>query len=304
MGDLREKCGDVSKRQIYDDIAYMKEHYNAPIVSVKAGGQTFYEYSDKSFTIDKRPITERELQQIKELLLMLSRFNDIPQFDLVKTLITNINNEYSEYKEEFANPTQCVISLDKNEYVFGTEHIPNIYEAIVNKIPLRINYQTFHKGDRTWIIHPYFLKQYNNRWYLIGMSDDEHNNIVHVGLDRIIDLVSVNIPFKENDTIHNIDDYFENIVGVTIPPERKIEHVVLKFSPHRFPYVKAKPIHWSQKYVNSEEGIISLDLIRNRELESIILNFGKDVEVIEPLGFRNEIAATIKETYAKYFPVQ
>lgn len=304
MGDLREKCGDVSKRQIYDDIAYMKEHYNAPIVSVKAGGQTFYEYSDKSFTIDKRPITERELQQIKELLLMLSQFNDIPQFDLVKTLITNINNEYSEYKEEFANPTQCVISLDKNEYVFGTEHIPNIYEAIVNKIPLRINYQTFHKGDRTWIIHPYFLKQYNNRWYLIGMSDDEHNNIVHVGLDRIIDLVSVNIPFKENDTIHNIDDYFENIVGVTIPPERKIEHVVLKFSPHRFPYVKAKPIHWSQKYVNSEEGIISLDLIRNRELESIILNFGKDVEVIEPLGFRNEIAATIKETYAKYFPVQ
>lgn len=304
MGDLREKCGDVSKRQIYDDIAYMKEHYNAPIVSVKAGGQTFYEYSDKSFTIDKRPITERELQQIKELLLMLSHFNDIPQFNLVKTLITNINNEYSEYKEEFANPTQCVISLDKNEYVFGTEHIPNIYEAIVNKIPLRINYQTFHKGDRTWIIHPYFLKQYNNRWYLIGMSDDEHNNIVHVGLDRIIDLVSVNIPFKENDTIHNIDDYFENIVGVTIPPERKIEHVVLKFSPHRFPYVKAKPIHWSQKYVNSEEGIISLDLIRNRELESIILNFGKDVEVIEPLGFRNEIAATIKETYAKYFPVQ
>ena len=304
MDDLREKCGDVSKRQIYDDIAYLKEHYNAPIVSVKDWGQTFYEYSDKSFTIDKRPITERELQQIKELLLMLSRFNDIPQFDLVKTLITNINNEYSEYKEEFVNPTQCVISLDQNEYVFGTEHIPNIYEAIVNKIPLRINYQTFHKGDRTWVIHPYFLKQYNNRWYLIGRSDDEHNNIVHIGLDRITDLVSVNIPFKENDTIHNIDDYFENIVGVTIPPERKIEHVVLKFSPHRFPYVKAKPIHWSQKYVNCDEGIISLDLMRNRELESIILNFGKDVEVIEPLEFRNEIAAIIKETYEKYFPVQ
>lgn len=303
MEDLIAKCGSVKKRQIYDDIAYMKEHYNAPIVSVKYGAQTFYEYSDKSFSIDKRPITERELHQIKELLLMLSRFNDVPQFDLVKTLITNINNEYSEYKEEFANTTQCLISLDKNEYVVGAKYIPDIYEALVNKIPLRINYKTFHKGDKSWIIHPYFLKQYNNRWYLIGMSDDEHNNIVHVGLDRIINLVSANVPFIENAVIDNIDKYFEDIVGVTFPPERKIEHIVLKFSSHRYPYVKSKPIHKTQEN-HDEDRIITLDVMLNKELESILLSFGHDIEILEPQEFRERFSKNIKETYEKYFPVQ
>lgn len=298
--DLMKECG-VSRRQIYDDIDYMKHNLDAPIVAIKDGKRVFHKYEDENFSIAKRPISENELTLIKELVMMLSRYNDIPQFNLIGTLIQNLEKDYN-HAIDFIPEQRCIISLDANRYVEGADKIPYIYDAILDKIPLRIVYQTFHKGIHEWTIHPYFLKQYNNRWYLIGLND-EYNKITHIGLDRIKNVDSIHVPFIENTTIESIDEYFDDVVGVTIPPGRTIEHIVLKFSSHRYPYIKAKPIHWSQKNYDSIL-TVSLDLIPNKELESIIFSFGNDVEVIEPEYLREEIADKIRQLHQKYSPVQ
>lgn len=305
--NLMEKCNGISKRQIYEDIKFFIsiDGWDAPLVAYPDGKRKYYRYSDKKYSIRSKPITDEEMLQLQEIINMLSRFNDLPQFKLIESLTDTLKSKYAERQDcEISSTNKNIISIQNNVFVEGSQYISDIFNYIVNKTPIKIEYQTFHKDSHNWIIHPYFLKQYNNRWYLIGLKDDEYKNIAHIGLDRIKSLEPIHADYIENETIDSIDDYFDDVVGVSIPNKRKIEHVVLKFSPHRFPYVKAKPIHWSQKYVNANEGIISLDLMRNRELESIILNFGKDVEVIEPLEFRNEIATIIKETYEKYFPLQ
>lgn len=305
--DLMEKCNGISRRQIYEDIKFFLslDGWDAPLAAYPDGKRKYYRYSDRKYSIRTKPITDEEMLQLQETVSMLSRFNDLPQFKLIESLTKTLASKTSERKSsEETESRKCIISIQNNVDVEGSQHISDIFNYIVNKTPIRVEYQTFHRGSHNWIIHPYFLKQYNNRWYLIGLNDDEYKHIVHLGLDRIKSIEPEHSDYIENDTIDDIDEYFDDVVGVSIPSEGKIEHVVLKFSEHRFPYVKAKPIHGSQKHPDDKNGIVTLDIMLNKELEAIILNFGKDVEVLEPMLFRNQIATIIKETYEKYFGVQ
>ncbi|MBQ2533343.1 MAG: WYL domain-containing protein, partial [Lachnospiraceae bacterium] len=83
-----------------------------------------------------------------------------------------------------------------------------------------------------------------------------------------------------------------------------VQDIKLRFSQKRLQYVLTKPIHKSQKCSDPDNGIISLQLIPNRELESLILSFGPDVEVLEPLSLRNQIQEKVKESFSHYFDVQ
>ena len=291
----------ISRRQILVDIDFMEspEGWSAMIDRIKDGRRVYYRYEDADYTINKQPITDEELVQLRETTLMLSRFKGLPQFEWIDTMITNLEDKFNLKGAE-----QSVISLDNNEFVAGIEYISTLFNAIINKTPLQIRYKTFHKGSFTWTIHPYFLKQYNNRWYLIGLNDDEYQNITHLGLDRIESIDVLHTPYIENSQIENIDEYFEDIVGVSFPPNRVVEKVVLKFSQHRFPFIKAKPIHGSQKIQDETDCHITLDVMPNRELEAILLSFGEDVEVIGPQSLRQQLADKIKKTYEKYFSVQ
>lgn len=301
-----EKYGDpinpgISRRQILVDIDFMEssEGWSAMIDHIKDGRRVYYRYEDKNFTINNQPITDEELIQLRETTLMLSRFKGLPQFEWIDTMITNLEDKF-----HLKGAKHSVIGLDNNEFASGIEHISTLFNAIINKTPLRIQYNTFHKGAYNWIIHPYYLKQFNNRWFLIGLNNDEYRSITNVALDRIASIEQVAVPYIENTVIDDFDEYFEDIVGVSFPPEREIKHIVLKFSEHRFPYIVAKPLHGSQKIIDQSQHIVSIDVMPNRELRSILHSFGKDLEVIEPLSLRQAVANEIKKTYEKYFPVQ
>lgn len=139
---------------------------------------------------------------------------------------------------------------------------------------------------------------------MIGLNNDEYQNITNLALDRIVHFEQSATPFIENTIIEDFDDYFYDIVGVSFPTDGKVEKVILQFSPRRFPYIISKPIHGSQKTISPSEGLISLDVIPNRELESIILSFGDDVEVLAPESLRRAIALKIKKLFMKYESVQ
>lgn len=302
--DLMEKCDGISRRQIMEDINFFisASGWDAPLDKIKEGKRVYYRYRDKNFTIRNKPITDEEMLQLQATVDMLSRFHGLPQFDLIQSLIDTIKSK-SGAKKELTSFNKSLISIESNEYVAGSNFIPELFNYIVNETPIKVEYETFHKGARTWVIHPYYLKQYNNRWFLIGLND-EYRTFTHIGLDRIQSIEAVHTPYITNEQFDSVDEYFEDIVGVSIPDERTIEHVVLKFSNHRYPYVKAKPIHGSQKIADDENGLITLDIMLNKELESILLSFGEDVEVIEPMHLRKQITEKIKSSYDKYFSMQ
>ena len=59
-----------------------------------------------------------------------------------------------------------------------------MFTAISNKLVFALKYHTFKSLEvKEVIVHPYLLKQYNNRWILIvGVQD---GTILNFALDRI-----------------------------------------------------------------------------------------------------------------------
>ena len=291
----------ISRRQVLVDIDFMesKAGWEALIERIKDGRRVYYRYEVPEYTINNQPITDEEMSKLRETMLMLSRFKGMPQFEWMESLLTHLEDKF--HLQGFSD---SVISMDGNEYAAGIEHLSPLFNAIVNKTPLLIEYKTFDGKEFKWEIHPYHIKQYNNRWFLIGLNNDEYHNISTVALDRIVNFEQLHRPFIENTIIEDFDDYFYDIVGVSFPPDAKVEKVVLKFSAHRFPYIQAKPIHGSQRTLSENDGTIQLNIIPNRELESIILSFGDDVEVLLPSSLRNAIATKIKKSCKKYETMQ
>ena len=92
----------------------------------------------------------------------------------------------------------------------------------------------------------------------------------------------------------------DNIIGVTIERNAMVEEVKLKFSEHRFPYVLTKHLHKSQKTIDEMEHIIQINVIPNKELVALILQYGNDVEVLSPQSLRDQIRIKIQEMIKKY----
>ncbi|AEA43686.1 helix-turn-helix transcriptional regulator [Fluviicola taffensis] len=296
IDDLIAKCNEilsehigepisVSRRQIFDDMNFMKSEagYSAPIDSIKDGKKTFYRYNEDGFSIEKSPINKEELEQISEALEIFSRIKGLPNFEWMAELETKL-------RDSIEAPTRQIISFDHNPYLKGIDYLRDLYNWIKHKSVLKISYQSFSmEMPRDFIIHPYHLKQFNNRWFLFGLNS-ELTKIQNLPLDRIQSISIENLPFIECEV--DFEEYFEDIIGVTNPEEQENEKITLEFSAHRLPYVLSKPIHGSQRY---KENKIYLELKINKEFLSALMAFGADVKVLAPENLKTIIVEEAKK---------
>lgn len=291
----RELSEDVSisKRQIYKDIQEMitSPSMQAPIESYWDGQRKYYRYKVEGFSIVD--LTDEELIELESTVNMLASFRGLPQFEWMQNIITKLKKKY-----KVKDSDKTILSFDANVDLKGIDRFRELFGFIVNEQPLKIVYEPFNSEQFEAVIHPYYLKQYNNRWYLLGFYPVKKNVSIYP-LDRILTAEPINIPFIPDSIIEDPDEFFYDIIGVTIPKDKSIEKVILKFSEHRYPYIKAKPIHPSQVSKDENNQII-LKLIPNKELTAMILSFGKDVEVIEPQSLREEIKSLLKASFEKY----
>lgn len=305
--DLMNKVNDqleyvgllpVSKKQIYDDIRYMEssEGWEAPIERYQDGKRKYIRYSS-DFSIMETPITEIEMEQLETLITSLSRFQGIPLNEWVEDLLSNLRTRLGLKKGE-----TCFIGFEYNCNLKGLRYLSDLIDCITKHQPIIIDYHPFGRDVFQWTIHPYYLKQYNNRWFLLGFNP-EYKDLSIIPIDRIESISYANVFFRKN-FLNDFDAYFRDIIGVTLEKGKKVEHIRLKFTVERLPYVISKPIHSSQKIESEAQGIISLDVIPNKELVSELIRFRDDVEVLSPDTLREEIKEKITEMYKKYFDVK
>lgn len=302
--DLQKACCDyltkelsiettVSKRQVYADLKEMElsPSMQAPIKAYQDGQRKYYRYSQEGFSIVD--LTDDELMGLEATVNMLASFRGMPQFDWMAEIIGKLKKKYKVSESQ-----RNILSFDSNIDLRGIDRFKELFNYIVNEQPIRITYEPFGKEALDEEIHPYFLKQYNNRWFILGYNP-KYKDISVYALDRITNVESLREVFIPDTLIEDPFDYFFDVIGTTIPKQGDVERVVLKFTPIRYKYVSAKPIHHTQKMDDSNY-TITIEVIPNRELESIILGFGKDVEVLEPDHLRNEIIEILREECKKY----
>ncbi len=288
----------VKRRQIFDDIKFMEspQGWNIPLDHNRDGHKVYYRYEDMTFSINNQPLNENEETQLKETLLTLSRFKGMPQFEWMDEILARLDSGLG-----LTEPNAKIIKFDQNNYLKGLEFISPIYNSILYKKTICIIYKSFRiEGQQRIELHPYFLKQYNNRWYIFGKSN-ESGYLINLALDRIVSIEDSKIKYLPNETV-DFEEYFEDIVGVTLYEEKSIEKIVIQIKNVLWPYIQTKPIHWSQKFIQTNESFttISLDLIPNYELESILFSYGEGLEVVSPEHFRDKMKNRSKEIFSNY----
>ncbi len=284
----------VKKRQVQDDITFMESEagWNIPLVKEREGRRVYYGYEDAHYSINNQPLNETEINQLKETIYMLNRFKGMPQFGWMEEILARFENTF-----KLRGTTTSVVGFEQNPYLKGLNLFSDIFNAIVNQQPLRICYQKFGKELKEYIFHPYFLKQYNNRWFLFGLCDHlkERNIITNLAIDRIEQIGYTNIPYIENRDIE-FNEYFEDVIGVTVL-EEATEKVILEIDNTLFPYVETKPLHGSQKVKeqNQQTTLVELNLIINHELENLLLGYIDKLKIIAPDRLRKKMLSRVEE---------
>ena len=281
----------VKRRTVFNDISFMEssQGWEAEIIRHYVGKKCYYRYADKSFSINKKDFSDAELGQIEEAMAMLNRFKGMEGFDWIDEFMTNFEDKLGRRRN-----TEPVIGYEHNPYLEGLSNLSPLFNYIVNKQVLKIQYEHFKKGMMTFVLHPYFIKQYNNRWYLLGVTEEHRDTVTNLALDRIREIEPVPVPFFPN-TAFDFSEYFDDVIGISVPQNGKIEPVKLKFDKERYPYIKSKPLHPTQKILDKENCIIEIDVIPTKELVTDILSYGEQVEVLEP----DDLRKTIRERLSK-----
>ncbi|MEA4967014.1 MAG: WYL domain-containing protein [Bacteroidaceae bacterium] len=307
--DLIQTCNDaiyefsgimdgVKRRQIFDDIIFMEsdQGWSIPLERIKEGRRVYYRYSDKSFSIKNLGLNQYEAEQLKETLLVLSRFNGLPQFDWIEEMKIRLMDTF-KLKGEVTN----IVGFDQNPYLKGLNFFTDIFNSIHNQICLKIIYKGFKQLEPIEIeLHPWYLKQYNNRWFLFGLNE-KYKNISNLALDRIISIQASKVSYVKNNDF-NFSEYFEDVIGVTVKSNAVVEKVIIKASAIIWPYIESKPIHGSQKIISKTESdyYLEFNLQVNYELISMIISYMDTIEVIEPLSLRTKIKEILEDTLLKY----
>ena len=299
--DYYNGSGGVSRRQIFEDIKFMESEtgWSIPLERKKDGKKVYYRYENSDFSINQQPLTDEEAQQLQTVILTLSRFRGLPSNEWVEEVISNL-----EWRFNLKGKNENVIGFEQNPKLKGLEYLSDIIDAVSNHQPLRIEYHNYKNGgkDFSYLIHPYYVKQYNNRWFLFGRVD-RRVNITNLALDRIVSMeVATDVRFLPNDST-NFEHFFDNVIGVTVNPSSPVD-IILQISENRFKYVESKPMHHTQKTIDEENRIIRITVIPNNELDQQILSFGADMIVISPVSYKSHIKKKIEEIYKIYFPVQ
>ena len=307
--DLIEACNEalyefegiedgVKKRQIFDDIRFMESEqgWSIPLERHKDIRRVYYRYEDKNFSIKKQGINPSEAEQLKETLSILSRFKGLPQFDWVEEIQIRLQETF-----KLKGNTTAAVSFEQNPYLKGLNHFTDLFNAIQNQTTQQVTYKSYKETEpRTFVFHPWHLKQYNNRWFVFGWNDKEQM-LSNLAIDRIISAEQKNVPYKENKDI-DFDEFFDDVVGVTVNSEAESHKLLLRISLELWPYIESKPIHGSQKppTISDDGVIIELKLQINYELRSLLFSFMDGVEVLEPEWLRDEFREKFKSAMEKY----
>ncbi len=304
LNDLIEECSEalyefegidkgVSKRTIQKDIQDMRSDklgYNAPIIVVD---KKFYTYEDKDYSITNIPLNNQDLDVLHEVVGMLNQFKGFSHFQEVTTIIKRIESKI----QNFSNEAPYVIDFEKNEQLKGLEFLDPLHQAILKKEVLSIDYLPFKRRKiKPIILHPYLLKEYRNRWFVLG-HEEMSKRIMILALDRIRSFhPSLEHHYTEN-TFFSPHTYFDNVIGVSVSKDAKIEKVIFVSDYENAPYLLTKPIHPSQRIIKKdEEGVHIQILVQiNYELERELLGLAERIRVISP----EPLVRSIQERLAK-----
>jgi len=221
--------------------------------------------------------------------------NGFLRFLEIVNTATLLTESLKESKE-----TLNYISFETHGDLRGIENLKPLLFAIRNHRKVSFSHEKFETGQqRKYSVQPYMLKEYQNRWYLVGIIGGT-SEFRTFGVDRILNLVVKDETFHPGSRTNPLE-LFENTVGLTYS-SHELEEVILSFTPLQGKYVKALPFHKSQEIIEDDENElrVGLSIIPNYEFKQKIMMLGETVTVLKPKWLADEIKQSLEATLKKY----
>ncbi len=176
------------------------------------------------------------------------------------------------------------------------EHLPTVLGAIGDCSKLRFTYAGFSRTrpEENIVFHPYFVKRYKQRWYMIGLKE-KSKDVRTYALDRVKEMTTIGENFVMPDITP--EPFFSNLIGVT-DSKGEVKEVVIQASPTQAKYFRALPFHATQEEkVGDRYSVFTYRLRLNYELVHELLSYGSALKVLAPrelvVLITNELRATL-----------
>ena len=180
----------------------------------------------------------------------------------------------------------------------GLEHLHGIIHAISNRKIINFKYQKFWETEKSKkVISPYALKEFKNRWYVLG-TEFNHNNsdfkIKSYGLDRISDLEISSTKFIKQKI--NIEEIYKNSFGIFNTEDSEPQEIILSFDREQANYIKALKLHDSQEIISDDlsQTTFKVYLVPTYDFQREILSYGNRVKIISPESLKSIIKKEVK----------
>lgn len=302
LEDLVEKVSSdldksISSSMISKDLQFMRNEFSAPIAYDK--NHRGYYYTEEDFSLEKFPLTHEEIEALDFSTALLSQFKGSKLFQQYENAINKVIEGYRVSKilgkseDQIMQTETPVVSTD-------TRWLEILLKSILEKQLVQIIYKGFNRPESNHQFSPYLLKEYRNRWYVIGHSERAQNTIV-LALDRIQKVDEAKGEYVSNEDF-NAGEYFKYSIGITQIHGVKPREILLSFTPEQSQYVLSQPLHHSQEVVRSDEKevVIRLFVYLSQELLMLILSYGAGVKVLEPAELRRQVEETVSLMQKNY----
>ena len=301
LQDLVDACSDalydfegirkgISTRSVQLDIQMMRSDklgYNAPI---EVYDHKYYRYSDPNFSITELPLSQNDYDKLSEAIDMLRQYADFDYFTELSDVIGRLQDTLAIAK----NKRAPIVDFERNSNLMGLKFLNPLYNYIANKQTLTISYQPFNNPKpKNWVVWPYLLKEYRNRWFLFCTRVTDHK-LFNLALDRMKSIE----PNKE--TSFQEDSHFD--------PSTFFKDETVRFiaNSEQAPYIETKPVHSSQMVLerNDEDGTVLFQckVVLNFEFYALMLSYGPGVKIISPKCAVKTIRKMLHEAAAQYNP--
>lgn len=271
---------------------------------------TWIHYSNPNMSIFHKPMSEDEEYLLSQALSLLGNFEGLAELKGLQEMREKLKINHREQ-----SPVVLECSTLENTRFFGT-----LYYAIIRRIPVLVvqRQKTFAENlmEEKFILHPYQLREYNNRWYIMACFEKDGKPIDSIR-NYMLDLFDDVIPQPEHPfylTPNYVSDFFEDIIGITLYRDHPCQKIHFWVSDISKGYADSKPIHGSQRRLKDKEEdayrkqypkleggqFYEIECRENYELLRELRSWGKEMIVLDPENIREKIKHQLHEMCQMY----
>ena len=183
----------------------------------------------------------------------------------------------------------------------GRNFLEDIIKAMRDNHVIFISYYSYNSEKYyEFDIHPYFVKAFKKRWYVVAYSPGT-DDIRCYALGRMENVIISEKVFKMRKDLEPAE-YFKDCFGIINNEDSEVQKVVLKVDAFQSNYIRNLPLHKSQKEMKrtDEYSIFEYHLKPEFDFEQEIFSNMDTMEVLEPQWLREEITQRLNNLTGKY----